>query len=263
MTSDDAKTALRRYASAPKARILSGFFKTGPGEYGEGDVFIGVKVPEIRKVAEKFAGLPLDPTLDLLRSKIHEERLLALLILIRKYDKGNASLQKEIVRLYLNNTRHINNWDLVDLSAPKILGHWLLAQNTVDISPRKERDSASAVRPPADAKTPSDEGKGLLRQLAGSPNLWERRIAVVSTFTFIRNRNFSNTLSIADMLMDDPEDLIHKAVGWMLREVGKQDIKVLQTFLRPRCRKMPRTMLRYAIEKFPGTERLAYMKGEV
>jgi len=263
MTSADAQKALRRYASAQKARILRRFFKTGPGEYGEGDIFIGVKVPETRKVAQKFAGLPLDAITSLLRSKVHEERLLALLLLVDKYDKGNANIKEGIVRLYLDNTRHINNWDLVDLSAPKILGHWLLAQNSVGISPQQAQASVPRGRPPANSKTPSTGDKELLPSLAKSPNLWERRIAIVSTYAFIRNRNFSNTFSIADMLLNDPEDLIHKAVGWMLREVGKQDLQALEAFLRPRCRTMPRTMLRYAIEKLPERERLAYMKGTV
>lgn len=231
------KKELRKYASPAKAEILRRFFKTGPGEYGEGDIFIGVKVPEIRQVAKLFADLPLTRTIELLHSPVHEERLLTLLILMRKYDQGDAVAKKKIVKIYLKNTRYTNNWDLVDVSAPKILGHWLLSS--------------------------TDGYRDLLDRLARSRNLWERRIAIVATFAFIRDNKFTDTLRIADMLLSDREDLLHKAVGWMLREVGKRDQRTLEDFLITRHKTMPRTMLRYAIERFPEKKRKAYLQGAV
>jgi 3-methyladenine DNA glycosylase AlkD len=229
-----ARKRLRQYASPQKATLLQGFFKTRPGEYGEGDIFIGVKVPEIRTVANDLARFPIRDTLTLLGSKIHEERLLALFLLIRIYQSGKATDKDRIVSVYLKNTRCINNWDLVDLSSPKILGDWL-----------KDRD------------------RRILKKLAQSASMWERRIAIVATYAFIREKDFSDTLSIADMLITDTEDLMHKATGWMLREVGKRDVKILENFLKPRCKSMPRTMLRYAIERFPESKRQGYLKGKV
>lgn len=233
MDIQEAKIELRKYASLEQANNLSRFFKTGPGEYGEHDVFIGVKVPEIRKVAKLFQSLALSDIPQLLCSLIHEERLLALLLMVQHYNVGDASSKKAVVETYLENRAHINNWDLVDLSASQILGNWL-------------------------KNTPS--WKGWLDRLVHSKNLWERRIAIVSTYALIREKDFSETLRIADILLKDSEDLIHKAVGWMLREVGKRDEKALDDFLQMRCRAMPRTMLRYAIERLEENKRQAYLQ---
>ena len=208
------------------------FFKTGPGEYAEGDRFIGVRVPAIRGVAKQYRALAHDEVLALLRSAIHEERLLALLILCDQYKRGDAAERKRIYDAYLGHTAFINNWDLVDASAHKIVG------------PHLENRS----RRPLD-------------RLARSKNFWERRIAVIATFFFIQREEFDDTLRIADRLLDDGEDLIHKAVGWMLREVGKRDLRREEAFLQDRYGRMPRTMLRYAIERFPERRRQAYLKG--
>jgi len=225
---------LREYASEEKAAVLQRFFKTGPGEYGEGDRFIGVQVPAIRKVAKRHAAIPLRQVRSLLRSRVHEERLLALLILVQKFGRAHAVGQREIYEFYLSHTAHINNWDLVDLSADKIAGAWLLTRK-----------------------------RGILRRLARSRDLWERRIAIVATFHFIRHGQFEDTLAVAELLLGDGHDLIHKAVGWMLREVGKRDRAVEERFLERHYRAMPRTMLRYAIERFPEPLRQAYLRGEV
>jgi 3-methyladenine DNA glycosylase AlkD len=229
-TARKAQQRLRSFASPEQAAILARFFKTGPGQYGEGDRFIGVKVPTTRKVAREFKNLPLFEVKRLLHSKIHEERLLALVILVGQFEKGDDAIKKQIYNLYLTNTSYINNWDLVDLSAPQIVGGYL--QNR--------------------SRKPLD-------RLAKSKSLWERRISILATFYFIREGNFNDTLKIANMLLKDKEDLIHKAVGWMLREVGKRDVAVLEEFLVQHCRVMPRTALRYAIERFPEDRRLAYL----
>jgi 3-methyladenine DNA glycosylase AlkD len=227
----DAQRMLHQYASPAKARALKAFFKTGAGQYSEGDIFIGVKVPEIRAVSRAFKDLDPEEIDKLLCSPIHEERLLALLILIHRYDAGTELARKAIVRQYLKHTVHINNWDLVDLSAPKLLGDWL-----------KNKD------------------RGILKKLARSRNIWERRIAIVATHAFIREKQLDDTLRIARILLDDKEDLIHKATGWMLREAGKRDIQALKDFLQQHHTHMPRTMLRYAIERFPENERQAYLQ---
>lgn len=226
------RTGLRACASASDARALRWFFKTGPGEYGEGDVFIGVRVPAIRRLAAAFSSAGPEEVASLLASPIHEERLLALCVLVRQFEKGTESDRDRIYRFYLANTDHINNWDLVDLSAPNIVGTRLL-----------------------------DRSRAPLDRLAGSSSLWERRIAIVATHTFIRIRQFDDTLRIADRLLADPHDLIHKAVGWMLREVGKRDQATLEAFLLSRYRRMPRTMLRYAIERFAEPRRQAFLRG--
>ena len=213
-----------------KAKILSRFFKTGKGQYGEGDVFLGIVVPKQRLVAKKYAGLQLTDIGRLLASKIHEHRLVALLILAGKYKQAHAEGRGEIVDFYLKHTRHINNWDLVDLSAPNILGEHL-----------------------------SDKGRTVLYRFARSKNLWERRIAIISTFSFIRKNDFEDTLRISEILLHDDHDLIHKAVGWMLREVGKRDTGVEEEFLKGHHKVMPRTMLRYAIEKFDEEKRRFYL----
>jgi 3-methyladenine DNA glycosylase AlkD len=225
---------LESLADPGRAADLQRYFKTGPGEYGEGDRFRGLRVPVLRKLAKKYRDLPLTATVGLLQSSFHEDRLLALLILIQRYYSGDAALQEEIHRLYLKHRGLVNNWDLVDASAPHLLGHYL-----------RER--------------PKDP----LTRLAASRVVWDRRLAVIATFDFIRQGNFDESLRIARLLLDDPEDLIHKAVGWMLREVGKRDAAAAETFLAAHYRRMPRTMLRYAIERFPEARRQAYLKGTV
>jgi len=221
-------------ANPVKAKILQGFFKTNKGQYGEGDVFLGIVVPEQRKLVKKyFSEFSLKDVQDLLNSKIHEERLIALLILVKKYEKCENQ-RKEIFEFYLKNTENINNWDLVDLSAPNIVGKYLL-----------------------------DKDKKLLYGLANSSNLWEKRISIISSFSFIRNKQFKDTLKISEILLNDKHDLIHKAAGWMLREVGKRDLKAEEDFLKKHYKKMPRTMLRYAIEKFPEEKRKRYLGGEI
>jgi 3-methyladenine DNA glycosylase AlkD len=228
------KARLREHADEADAAFLQGFFKTGPGEYGEGDVFIGVRVPDMRRVCREAAGAPLAAMRSLLRSPVHEDRTLALLLLVQAFVNGDDERRQEIYDLYLANTRQINNWDLVDLSAGPIVGACL----------------ANRKRTP-------------LTKLARSPSLWERRIAIVATHHFIRRGELDETFRIADLLLHDPHDLIHKAVGWMLREAGKRDAAALRAFLRDRYRGMPRTMLRYAIERFDEAERRQYLKGEV
>lgn len=228
----DAQRDLRTYARPDKAEGAKRFFKTGKGQYGEGDEFIGVTVPETRLVAKKHHQLGLVEIEHLLKSRIHEDRLLALLILVSQYKK-NKSLRSKIFTFYLSNMRSINNWDLVDTSADKIVGDFLL----------------------------SNGDTSFLKKLAQSSNLWERRVAIVSTFAHIRAKSYGTTLHISDLLMHDAHDLIHKAVGWMLREVGKRNKGVLETYLLERYKSMPRTMLRYAIERFPEQERRNYLTG--
>lgn len=226
---------LRSVSSEKKAGILSGFFKTGPGQYGEGDIFLGITVPRIRKAAKSFEKTPLTELKKLLRSKFHEVRLAALLIMVAQYKKGDWPTKEAIFRLYLANTRHINNWDLVDLSAEHIIGRHLL-----------------------------DKPKDLLYKLARSESLWERRISVLSTFAYIKEGKCEETLKISGMLLNDKHDLIHKAVGWMLREVGKRcSVDKEEGFLKKHYKTMPRTMLRYAIERFPENKRQRYLKGTV
>jgi 3-methyladenine DNA glycosylase AlkD len=232
-TLQDIHHDIRRLADPEKAKILQRFFKTGPGQYGEGDVFAGITVPVTRKLVRKYRDIPLGDTVKLLQSPIHEERLLALFILVEKYCGGDDATRRRIYGLYLKNTRFINNWDLVDLSAGRIVGAYL---DGTDRAP--------------------------LYRLARSKSLWERRIAILATFHDIKRGNPDHTFALADILMADRHDLIHKAVGWMLREVGKRcSPEMLRKFLRIRYRSMPRTMLRYAIERFPADERAAYLAG--
>ncbi|MDD3386374.1 MAG: DNA alkylation repair protein [Candidatus Pacebacteria bacterium] len=208
-----------------RAAILSRFFKTGKGEYGEGDIFLGIVVPVQRIIAKKYVDIPFRDIQKLLNSKIHEYRLTGLLILVEKKDK------EKVFDFYLKNTKNINNWDLVDLSAPKIIGDYL-----------------------------NNKKREILYSLAVSDNLWERRISIVSTFSFIKNNDFKETIKIAEILLNDKHDLIQKAVGWMLREVGKRDKDIEKDFLDKYYRNMPRTMLRYSIEKFSPKEKEFYMK---
>ena len=210
------------------------FFKTGPGQYGEGDKFLGLTVPEMRGLARKYRDIDDAATLELLASSWHEERLVALILLVEGYGRGDEARRKRIHRAYLANTRHINNWDLVDASAGDIVGQHLEAG---DIT--------------------------LLERLARSESLWERRIAIVSTFYFIKRNEFRPTLKIATLLLGDSEDLIHKATGWMLREVGKRDRTALDRFLKKHYKRMPRTMLRYAIERHPEQIRKQYLAGTI
>jgi 3-methyladenine DNA glycosylase AlkD len=228
------RSALAEIADPERAKNLSWFFKTGPGEYGEGDRFIGIRVPDLRRLAGKFRDAPADVIAGLLKSPLHEERLLALLVYVDRYKKGSAEERDKIYVQYLANTRYVNNWDLVDLTAGYIVGEHL-----------SERDKAA------------------LYILARSADLWERRISIIATSAFIKRGEFAHTLRIAGMLLDDKEDLIHKAVGWMLREVGKKDLKEEEKFLKVHYRNMPRTMLRYAIEKFPEAKRQRYLKGRI
>lgn len=220
---------LKKLANPKQATLLQRFFKTGKGEYGEGDVFLGIKVPEQRKVAKKY-DLSLAEIQKLLNSKIHEHRLVALFILIKKYQKED--IKKKIFDLYLKNTKNINNWDLIDLSAPNIVGDYLLT---------RKRD--------------------ILYKLAKSNSLWEKRISILATFTFIGNGEYKDTLKISEILLNDKHDLIHKGVGWMLREVGKRvSQQKEEKFLKKHYKTMPRTMLRYAIERFPENKRKFYLK---
>lgn len=226
------KQELKKLTNPKKAKILARFFKTGKGEYGEGDRFLGVTVPEQRKVAKKYSETSLADLQKLLESRIHEHRMTALVILTLKFPKANDEFKKEIYNFYLKNTKRINNWDLVDISAPKIVGEYLLDK------PEKRK---------------------ILYKLSKSKNLWERRVAIMATFAFIRNEDFKDTLKISKILLNDEHDLIHKAVGWMLREVGKIDQEKEEKFLKKHAGKMPRTMLRYAIEKVDERKRGFYL----
>ena len=221
-------------SDAADRAILQRFFKTGPGQYGEGDIFRGIRVPVLRRLSRTYQALPLDQAEALLHSPYHEDRLLSLLILVRRFAAADEPGREEIHRLYLKNMAYINNWDLVDSSAEHIIGAFL--------------DSRE---------------KSLLYRLARSPGLWERRTAVLATFCFIKRNRYDDTFGIAEILLSDREDLIHKAVGWMLRETGKRDPAAEESFLKANYRRMPRTMLRYAIERFPEAQRQAYLKGTI
>jgi 3-methyladenine DNA glycosylase AlkD len=225
------KQDLRKNSSKEKAKILQRFFKTAPGEYGYGDVFIGCNVPSVRRVAKKYKKIDLNLLIKLLTSHIHEERLLALIILVLKFEEAKAEAgRKKIYEFYLKNTRYVNNWDLVDLTAPNIVGKFLVN---------------------SDKKT--------LYDLVKSDSLWERRISIIATLNFIRNNSFNDTLKITKLLLSDREDLIHKACGWMLREVAKRKKALVVDFLSKHHKNMPRVMLRYAIERFPDKERKGYL----
>jgi len=231
----ELKKELQSLADKKQAEILQRFFKTGKGQYGEGDKFLGIKVPIQRNIAKKYKQLNLDDIRKLLRSKIHEHRLVALLVLIHQFDSGDEDIKKDIYELYLDNTKNINNWDLVDLSAPNIVGKFLL-----------------------------NKDRRLLYHLAKSKNLWERRIAVLATFEFIKHKEGEDTFAIAEILLNDSHDLLHKAVGWMLREVGKRiSLEKEEEFLQTHYKEMPRTMLRYAIERFDEEKRKKYLDGKI
>jgi len=224
------KEDLQNLANPEKAKVLSRYFKTGKGEYSEGDVFLGISVPEQRKVAKNFKDTGFDDLRRLLQSKIHEYRFTALEILNFKYDGADNIRKKEIVDFCLKNINRINNWDLVDTFAPYVFGDFLNGKN-----------------------------KKVLYRLATSETIWERRIAIISTFAFIKNNLFEDSFKIAEILLNDKHDLIHKAVGWMLREIGKKDRNAEEEFLKKHYKKMPRTMLRYAIERFSEDKKRVYM----
>lgn len=235
MKIQDIQKRLKKLGNKKYAAVSQRFFKTGPGEYGEGDVFIGIRVPVLRKLAKAYSSeLAVAEIAILLRSRIHEERLLALLLLVGLFSKGDDAVRKSIYEMYLKNTKFVNNWDLVDTSAEHIVGAYLMGKN-----------------------------KAVLHRLAASGDLWERRISIMSTFHFIKRHEFSETLKISRMLLFDRQDLIHKATGWMLREVGKRHLQTEENFLKEHYNKMPRTMLRYAIEKFPEQKRQRYLKGKI
>jgi 3-methyladenine DNA glycosylase AlkD len=221
---------LKKVARPERAKSNSWFFKTGPGDYGAGDRFLGVTVPQLRVLAREYRDMPLKYVVKLLQSRWHEERLLALLIMVGQYARANASTRKTIHQLYLRNTKSINNWDLVDSSAAQIVGAHL-----------EQRD------------------RRLLRRLARSNSMWERRIAMIATYHYIRQKDFKDALTVAGLLRRDEHDLIHKAVGWMLREIGKRDRRTEERFLKKHAARMPRTMLRYATEKFPPPLRRRYL----
>lgn len=228
------KSKLRELANKKNAEVAQRFFKTGPGEYGEGDKFLGIRVPVLRKLAKEYQTITVEEAEHLLKSPIHEERLLSLFILISIYSKGEEAVKKGIYKLYLNNTKFVNNWDLVDASAEHIVGNFLF-----------------------------NKGKNPIYRLAKSEDLWERRISIMSTFYFIKHGQYSETMKISKVLLHDNEDLIHKAVGWMLREVGKRNLLLEEEFLKKYYKEMPRTMLRYAIERFPESKRQRYLKGAI
>lgn len=234
LRASDICSRLQVLGDRERVKVLQRFFKTAQGGYGEGDVFVGLRVPEIRKLAKEYQALPFAEIIRLLQSFIHEARLLSLLILVRAYTQGDASLQEQIFNLYLQNTRFINNWDLVDASAEYIVGSHLRYR-----------------------------GRSPLHALSVSNLLWDRRISIMATFHYIKCGEFAETLRIAELLLRDPEDLIHKAVGWMLREIGKRDRFTEEEFLKVHYKIMPRTMLRYAIEKFPEKLRQQYLRGEI
>ncbi len=234
MTAKAIRKRLKTLGSKEIATSSRRFFKTGPGEYGEGDIFIGVRVPVLRKLIKDYLDLPIKEIKLLLQSAIHEERLFALLLLVRISSKADEAANKSIYELYLKSTAYINNWDLVDTSAEHIVGGYL-----------------------------KDKSRAPLYRLAKSTDLWERRMAIMATFHFIKHHDFSETLQIAKILLIDRHDLIHKAVGWMLREIGNRNLAAEENFLQKHYEKMPRTMLRYAIEKFPEAKRQRYLKGEI
>lgn len=231
---DQIKAELHACADNTHAKTMQRYFKTGVGEYGEGDRFIGVRVPLIRQIAKKYRHLPLREIPVLLCSPIHEERLLALILLTIVYPRSTPDVQEEIYRLYIDNMGYINNWDLVDVSAMHIIGAHLYTRS-----------------------------RAPLYELAIADNLWHRRIAIMSTFHFIRKTEYGDTLKIAELLLADTEDIIHKAVGWMLREIWKRDAHAVEPFLSRHNRCMPRTMLRYAIERMPQELRKSYLDGSI
>lgn len=231
MTAKQIRVKLKRLGSPERAEVSKRYFKTGPGQYGEGDIFYGNRAADLHGLAREYQALAEDETLKLLGSPFHEERAVALLILVRRYRKADPATRRRLYELYLAHTGFINNWDLVDMSAPHIVGAYL-----------------------------ADKSRKPLYRLVRARSLWERRISIIATFHFIRQDDFTDALALTKGLLADKEDLIHKAAGWMLREVGKRDGDAARRFLVEHYRKMPRTMLRYAIERFPEAERQSYLK---
>ncbi|MBU0625645.1 DNA alkylation repair protein [Patescibacteria group bacterium] len=231
------KKELRAVANADQALVLQRFFKTAPGEYGAGDKFLGVTVVEQRRIARGYRDLALNDCARLLDSPWHEERLFALIIMTEQFKRADELGRQSLFNLYCKKLDHINNWDLVDLSADRIYGEWF--------------------------RLTGRDPRAILRRLVKSKNLWHRRIAMLATFAFIKQGQFNEALDIAERLLTDQHDLIHKAVGWLLREIGNRNRAVEEKFLRSRYQKMPRTMLRYAIEKFPESRRKKYLSGEI
>ncbi len=236
MAQMDIAQTLTSLADPDQAANLSRFFKTGPGQYGEGDRFLGIKMPVLRTVAKDYRELPFNDLSNLLQSAMHEHRMVALIILTLQYARGDEQKKKCVYEFYLSNRNGINNWDLVDVTTPRIVGDYLLQH--------------------PDERT-------VLYQYAREGTLWERRIAITATYSLLRAAQFDDTFAIADILLHDTHDLLHKAVGWMLREVGKRDQDAEEKFLRTRYQTMPRTMLRYAIERFEESKRQQYLKGLV
>ncbi|WP_455205526.1 DNA alkylation repair protein [Kaarinaea lacus] len=225
---------MKNLSDPQRAAHSQRFFKTGAGEYGEGDVFLGIKVPQIRQVAKQCLQLDNDDLVQLITSRYHEVRLLALLILVYRFPKATPQQQKRLFNFYIKHKTYINNWDLVDCSAPVIVGAYLF-----------------------------DKDKDLLYKYARHKRLWDRRIAIMANFYFIKQNHYSDALKLAEILLQDDEDLIQKAVGWMLREIGKRDLATEEAFLQRYYQQMPRTMLRYAIEKFTQKRRHQYLSGAI
>ncbi|MBT5338599.1 DNA alkylation repair protein [Candidatus Falkowbacteria bacterium] len=234
MTISQLKKQIRQFGTIERAKASLWFFKTGKGDYGEGDKFLGLKMGEQRVLAKKFVDLELNELAPLLKSEWHEERMIALIILTYKYPKADDKEKKKIYEFYIKHRKAVNNWDLVDVTVPRVIGAYLV-----------------------------DKDRSILFKYANSKDLWEKRIAVLATFAFISRNDFKDSLKIAKILLNDKHDLIHKAVGWMLREIGKRDQAVEEKFLKQHYKKMPRTMLRYSIEKFDEPLRLKYLKGEI
>ncbi|MFA4855485.1 MAG: DNA alkylation repair protein [archaeon] len=228
------KQEIAALANARCAAAMQRYFKTGKGEYGEGDKFLGLTIGQQREIAKSHKGIALQQLAPLMQSGIHEERLVALLILVEKFSKAGEEEKRKIFDFYFENMAGVNNWDLVDLTAPKIVGAFLL-----------------------------DKDRKMLYRLAKSQIIWEKRIAIMATLAFIKEKDFKDTFAIAELFLNDKHDLIHKAVGWMIRETGNRDLAAEEAFLKKHYGKMPRTMLRYAIEKFPEEKRLAYLKGTI
>lgn len=233
---NNLKKDLRQFERPEKAKFLKRFFKTGKGEYAEGDEFLGLMTAETRSVARKNLDLSFSDLAKLLSSKVHEERMTAVMILTRRFEKGNPDIKKEIYDFYFKNISGINNWDLVDSSAPNIVGAYLYL---------------------------SKSGRKILCDFAKSSDLWKKRIGMMSTFYFVKNNEFNDTLKIAEILLLDNHDLIYKAVGWMLREIGNRNLAIEEKFLKKHYKKMPRIMLRYAIEKFPESKRKMYLEAKI
>jgi len=230
-----ARDEIRALANKEIAKHSLRFFKTAKGEYGHGDIFLGVRTPQIRLIAKKHIGISTTEMKTLIKSKYHEERLLGLIILVNKYSKAKDEKSKnQLYKIYVSSFKYVNNWDLVDVTCPHIIGKHLM-----------------------------DNDRSILYSWAKSDDLWTKRIAIVSTHWFIRKNDLDDTFKIAEMLLNDEHDLIHKAVGWMLREAGKRDLEKEETFLKKYYKNMPRTMLRYSIEKFPEPKRQKYLKGKI